>query len=166
MATKGKNVKGSSSYKRKTNNAISKKISDASGIKKTYVSKQVNKTSKLKPAHRFVVALFLLIGIAIGYFGGNLLQKNDQFRLIGGETISIDVNEKLDFADLSKYVVCISFGRNAISSVSIEGLDNLNLDTSEEKVYNVTYISSDVKYNKIKLSQTIIVTKGENSYDA
>lgn len=152
------------STKRKVNDAISKKISSSTGIKKEYVSKNVRQVSNLKFGERLIVILFFLLGIGIGYFGINFVQRNDQFRLVNGDVITVNVGEEIDFSDISKYVVCISYGRNVIDSVSIDGINNTNIDTSTENVYELTYTSTDLKYRNIKLSQKIIVSSAEDSY--
>ena len=92
------------------------------------------------------------------------MQRNDQFRLVNGDVITVNVGEEIDFSDISKYVVCISYGRNVIDSVSIDGINNTIIDTSTENIYEITYTSTDLKYRNIKLSQKIIVSNAEDSY--
>lgn len=158
------NTKRKSSSKRSINDSISKKISSKTGIKKEYVSKNVRQVSKLKLGERIVVIAFFLLGIGIGYFGINFMQRKDQFRLVNGEVFNVNVGEEIDLNNIQKYVVCISYGRNAIDSVTIEGIDDLRIDTSVETTYEVVYASTDFKYKNIKLTQRIIVSSVEESY--
>ncbi len=167
--SKKKKSSSTTSYRKKTNNSIASSLSNASGIDKKIIAKGISKTNKLSLGSKFAIVLCLLIGVVAGYFGVTLIQKNDQFRLINGESFSMNVSETYDTNDLSKYVICVSYSRNVISSVSVEIKDESGkkvdtIDSSKEGIYTLTFKSSDFKYSKITLNQTLTIVNAEDSY--
>lgn len=163
--TKKKEMSKSHSYnKNNVKSSISKSISESTGIDKKIVSKAVKNTGKLSLSGKIAVVTCLLTGIAIGYFGVRILQRNDQFRLVNGEVFNVNVGEEVDLNELSHYVICVSYGMNAIDSVSVEGVNSLKLNTSAETTYTIKYKSSNIKYKNIVLTQTINVVQVEDSY--
>lgn len=159
------------STRRKVNSSIASSLSNASGVKKSTISKGITQVSKLSTGGKVAVALSLIGGIAIGYFGIRLVQKNDQFRLINGEEVNINQNEEYDVNNISNLVICVSYSRNVVSSVSVSIKDNegnnvSSVDTSVvDKVYTLTFTSSDIKYRNITLTQTLRIVEQESSYD-
>lgn len=168
--SKSTSKKTTSSSKRKSTSSLASSLSNASGIDKKIINKGISKTKRLPLGSKVIIALCLIIGIVAGYFGVSIIQNKDQFRLIQGENINLNVNDEYNITDLSKNVVCVSYGRDVISSVELEIKDSDNkivnsIDTSKEGTYTLTYTSTDFKYKKISLVQVINISLSEPSYD-
>ena len=163
--SKKKATSNKSAATRKVNSSISKKLSDASGIDKKVISKGVSKVNRLSIKGKIAVTLSLLIGIGIGYFGVKLIERNDQFRLLNGNNVTINVGDSFDIEDLSKQVICVSYGMNALKSVEVEVLNNKTIDNTKEDSYEIVYRSSNIKYRNIELHQVVTYVNSEDSYN-
>jgi len=148
-------------YKRKAKSSASGKISEATGIKKSTVSKGLTQVGKLSTGGKIAVCLCFVIGVVAGYIGIRVIQKDDTFMLKNGTSCTLNVNDAYDYQNIEENVVCISYGRNVISSVYV---DSSTLDLTKEGVYTITYKCSDIKYQNITLTKTINVVSVEDSY--
>lgn len=142
---------------------LSENIAEKTGLNKADVSKALTKVSKLPLGGKIAVGLCFVLGAAGGYVGMSLLQRNDQFTLVNGNSYTINVGDTYNYEDINANIICVSYGRNAIDTVSIDK-DNTNVDFNVEGEYKITYISNDIKYKKIPLVQTIFVVSAEDAY--
>jgi hypothetical protein len=128
-----------------------------------------NKTAKkvAKKTHRaikWIAILFLALGFAIGYFGGEFLCSNDRF-VLNGET-NITIPKGTEFTYYEEGATVISFGRDISSDVITEtdltASENgtYPIDTSEEKVYTITYTIDDFRYGSVQKIRFITVIGG------
>ncbi len=161
--SKKSSSKASSTVEKETKSLLSEAIADKAGLEKKDVSKALTKVNKLPLAGKIAVGACFLLGLAGGYVGIRLVQRNDQFSLKNGNSWTITVGETYDYNDIENNVICISYGRNVINTVSVDKA-NTTLDTTTVGEYKVTYVSSDVKYTKISLVQTVYVIVAEDSY--
>lgn len=112
--------------------------------------KSKKKTIKLDPISSFVVIVFLIIGLGLGYFAStNLIDKSVNYKLIGDEICNVELNGtyvdegielKIGKKDYSKDVIITS-----------------NVNTSIEGVYYVYYTYNE---NNISINTTRVVIVG------
>lgn len=102
-----------------------------------------NTVKKSHKGYFIVVAVFLALGLAGGFFGTSFLTRNDSFSLNGDKTTSISVGETLIYND--EGIRYISFGKDLSSSVTVEtNLTKLpdgtyTADTAAESEYYIIY---------------------------
>ena len=128
-----------------------------------------NKVAKkaAKKTHRaitWIALIFLALGFAIGYFGGEYLCANDHFTL-NGET-HIVIEQGTEYTYFEEGATVISLGRDISSEVMVEtdltATENgtYPIDTSVEKVYTITYTVDDFRYGSVKKIRFITVIGG------
>ena len=128
-----------------------------------------NKVAKkaVRKTHRaitWIALIFLSLGFAIGYFGGEYLCVNDRFTL-NGET-HIVIEQGTEYTYFEEGATVISLGRDISSEVMVEtdltATENgtYPIDTSVEKVYTITYTVDDFRYGSVKKIRFITVIGG------
>lgn len=110
-----------------------------------------------KVAHNklfILIAVFLVVGIIIGFGGGYLVTKNDTFKLNGEDEIELHLLETYE----EQGAKAIAFGKDISKSVKIEG----NVDTSVPGTYVLKYTCNNFKYKKITRIRYVVVLEVED----
>lgn len=136
---------------------------------KKSVEKEVKKyVKKLPKATKFIAVIVFLIS-AIGTFGASyIMQRNDRFELKGEKIITMNVGGNYTEPELKDAIECISFGMNAIDSVSINYENTTydpNTSPNKEGVYYIEYQTSNFKYSSFVRIRKIIVNAIEINED-
>lgn len=153
---------------RKTANKTSSKAKlnlavDEKKLKRS--SKKVNKHIKKVSASAILIAIFLLIGGALGgYFAIQPLMKNDCFELVGKDEITLTVGETYK----DEGVKVIAFGRDekdkVIVNSNMEKDENGNYTSKEEGTFYLEYTVDNIKYGSVfKIKKIRLVTFVEES---
>ena len=136
---------------------------------KTKTQKKVEKYVKKLPLLVKVVAVILFVVAAFSSFVvANTIQKNDRFELVGEKVITLNVGGTYTEPELDQAIECISFGRDAIDTVSINESETTYdplTSTQKEGTYYIVYQTSDFKYSSITRIRTIIVSEVEVNED-
>ena len=110
----------------------------------------------------FVIPLiFLIIGLVLGYIGGGMLMKEDEFSLLGEKSITVKVGEKFTYTD--EGFTCIALGKNIADKVKVESNMTLTngtytVDTAEAGVYYISYTCEDpIFFGGVRLVRTVTV---------
>ena len=131
--------------------------------------KKVEKYIKKLPMATKVIAVIVFLVSLVGSFGvTTILQKNDKFELKGEKVITMYVGGSYTEPSISDAIECISFGRDVISSVSLNVSETTyNEETSplEAGTYYIVYNTSDFKYSEITRIRTILVIEEEVNED-
>lgn len=126
---------------------------------------------KLPMAVKMVMVLFLLAGIAGGYFAVKWVSKNDHFVLKGQTTYSVEAGQTFTYRDEGVDAVC--FGRDVSGKMQVETDLQKNaageyiIPTDEEGVYTITYTVNCLKFGdknpngQIKRIRTFSVSASE-----
>lgn len=140
--------------------------------------KSTNKTKrglkKLRISY-ILVALFLIIGVAAGFFVSKYAFKGDTFEMNSvNENIDITIggdNGQTSYDELG--AKCVAFGKdisNEItttyfyrSDLSVDPAQVDFVDTSKEGIYYAVYTTSNIKYKSVKLIRNIIVLRSEDN---
>ena len=75
---------------------------------KTRVKREVKKQIKKRPLLFALLAFFLGLGAAGGYFGGKYITRNDCFEVVGQQTIFLNVGQTYQ----EQGAKAVSFGKN------------------------------------------------------
>ncbi len=153
---------------RKTANKTSSKAKldlsfDEKKIKKS--SKKVDKHIKKVSASAILIAIFLLIGGALGgYFAIQPLIKDDCFELIGKDEITLMIGETYK----DEGVKVVAFGQDDKDKVKVnsnmEKDEKGNYTSKEEGTFYLEYTVDDIKYGSIfKIKKIRLVTFVEPS---
>ena len=138
----------------------------ASGQQKNYWGKHAKKAAKR--THRAILwigFIFLAIGFATGYFGGEYLGTNDCFTLVGETNITVPQGAAYIYCENGAKIV--SLGRDISSEVQIstdlnaDESGNYPIDTSVARTYVITYTVDDIRYGGVKKIRTITVAEGQ-----
>ena len=133
------------------------------------VEKKVTKYIKKLPMVTKVIAVIVFLVSLVGSFGvTTILQKNDKFELKGEKVITMYVGGSYSEPSINDAIECISFGRDVISSVSLNVSETTyNEETSplEAGTYYIVYNTSDFKYSEITRIRTILVIEEEVNED-
>lgn len=141
--------------------------------KQNNISKKSQKAAKkwfknLHPTTKFLMILVLIGSIAAAFLVGNILQKNDQFTLIGETTININVGGSYQEPELNDAVKCVVFGSDISASVTIneeESTYDPLTSINTPGIYYIVYETTNFKFSKIKRIRTIIVNEVEINED-
>ena len=133
------------------------------------VEKKIKKYIKKLPMATKVIAVIVFLVSLVGSFGvTTILQKNDKFELKGEKVVTMYVGGSYTEPGINDAVECISFGRNVISSVTINVSETTyNKETSplEAGTYYIVYNTSDFKYSEITRIRTIVAIEEEVNED-
>ena len=125
--------------------------------------KQLEKTIKTSSLKTLLVSFILIVvGFVIGAGGYFLICRNDTFEIIGGDEITLTLDE----AYVENGVKAIEFGKDISQNVVIE--TNMNLDENKKSTeigtFYVKYTIDSLKYGKIfKIEKIKLVTFVEAS---
>lgn len=103
----------------------------------------------------FFCMLMLVIGLAIGWFGGEYICRNDAFELVGEKEYAVKINE-VNFQYKEEGVRIIEFGRDISGDVLVETnmlkLDNgtYTADTTVPGRYYIKYTVESMRYGEIE----------------
>ncbi len=113
----------------------------------------------------FICILALVIGLAIGWFGGEYICKNDTFVLLGNKEYLVAL-DATDFVYEEEGVRIIEFGRDISGDVSVEtnmtslGDGKYTLDTTVPGRYYLKYTVDSPKYGEISRIRIFTVGGG------
>lgn len=113
----------------------------------------------------FFCTLALVLGLVIGWFGGEYLCKNDTFELLGEKEYSINANE-VGFEYFDEGVKIIEFGRDISGKVTVETnmlrSDNgaYAVDTTVPGKYYIKYTVDSYRYGEIARIRVFTVGGG------
>ena len=119
---------------------------------------------KTHSAVKWIALIFLAIGFAAGYLGGEYLCANDCF-VLNGEA-HITVRQGTAYTYYEEGATIVSLGRDISSDVIIEteltATENgtYPVDTTVEQTYTITYTVDDIRYGSVKKIRFITVTGG------
>ena len=106
---------------------------------------------KLPALTKFLVVLFLIVGIALGALCCIVFSKNDRFVLKGETQISIEAGAAFVYKEQGVEAVC--FGRNCADQVKVSAGEGITKDENgnyvipaEEGVYTLTYTLDNLKF--------------------
>ena len=111
--------------------------------KKSKVEKVVEKQRKNHPVAFLLVALFLVLGALGGYFTLKYLTKDDVFKILGEQTVVLNVGE--NFVDGG--VKIVAFGKDISDNVKIE-IDE-NFDKNVAGRYYVKYTVDNLRFKGV-----------------
>ena len=136
---------------------------------KKSVEKKVNKYVKKLPVVTKFIAVVVFLISAIGTFGVSyIMQRNDRFELKGEKIITMNVGGNYIEPELKDAIECISFGINAINSVSINKENttyNPATSPNKEGIYYIEYQTSNFKYSSFVRIRKIVVNVIEINED-
>ena len=144
--------------KRKSTSKITKKVELDLNIDKPSKRTTRKVKTKLKKLSFGVVmlAIFLLaVGVVGGYFGVQYLSRNDCFKIVGAEEITLEIGESY----LDEGVKVVAFGVDETDKVEVE--TNLKKDINgkfyaqTEGTYYIKYKVNNIKYGSIFKVQKI-----------
>ena len=104
---------------------------------------------KIPAAVKVLMVLFLLVGMAGGYFAVKFVSKNDHFVLKGQTTYSIGAGAGFTYHEEGVDAVC--FGRDVSGKMQVETTLQKNaagdyIIPDEEGVYTITYTVDCLKF--------------------
>ena len=114
----------------------------------------------------FFCTVSLIAGLAIGWYGGEYICKNDTFSLVGEKEYSIALGTA-DFVYEDEGVRIIEFGRDISGEASVEtdmtalGDGRYTLDATVPGRYYVKYTVDSYRYGEIERIR-IFTVGGEN----
>ena len=119
--------------------------------------------SKIHPLTFIIPAIFLIIGIVLGYIGGSVLMKEDGFTLLGEKNITVFVGE--DFSYTDEGFACIALGKDFSDKVKVESNMTLTsgtytVSTAAEGRYYISYTCEDALFfSGVRLVRTVTVVE-------
>lgn len=138
-------------------------------------SKHVKKaTKKVGFIPLFFAAVFILVGVGLGFVATQRLCANDCFEMIKYENNEIDVSIGLE-GDCLNYTElgakCVSFGKKFDVNIEYFYREDIShdevkvdsVDSTKEGVYYAVYTTSSKKYSSVKLIRTIYVFGEEDN---
>jgi len=137
-----------------------------SGWEKWRAKKKREAERKIKKAHFgyiIIAVLFLAAGLATGYFGAQIITKNDVFEINGEKVTSLKVGDTLSYTD--EGIKYISFGKDVSGSVEIstnmtKGENGtFTADTAEEGEYYIIYKAVGGRCDGLTLYRVFRVTE-------
>ena len=111
--------------------------------KKSKVEKVVEKHRKKHPIAFLLVALFLVLGALGGYFTLKYLTKDDVFKILGEQTVVLNVGENF----IDDGVKIVAFGKDISDNVKIE-IDE-NFDKNVAGRYYVKYTVDNLRFKGV-----------------
>lgn len=125
-------------------------------------------------------AIFLIISIAIGFFAGKMLLKNDVYEMVAYENGLVDIiigSEDSENEGQAQYykelgVKCVAFGKTYKNygvkyyyrnDLTQDPVEVERVDESVEGIYYAIYTSPSRKYKSVRLIRNIIVLRGEDN---
>lgn len=131
--------------------------------KKSKTQKSIEKEiKKMHPLTKFIAAVSFIVALVVAFSASYFIQKNDKFELIGEQTITMNVGGKYIEPSLNDAIVCVSFGRNVNSSVTINNQESTYDPTTSPTVagtYYIVYQTSDFKFKDITRIRKIVVNE-------
>ena len=142
----------------------------ANSVQRT-VKRNVKRAAKRNPVALALAIVFLLLGLAVGDFGGKALTKNDAFTLKGNKAVAYTVGDgggSVTFEEPGWTLTAL--GRDASGTVTaeteLEAVDGgYKIDTSKPGTYTIVYQSSQFLFSKYKLVRTVTVAAAEGGAD-
>ena len=134
----------------------------ANSVQRT-IKRSVRRAAKRNPAALALAIVFLLLGLAAGYFGCKALTKNDGFALKGNKSISYVVGDGGGSVTLEEPGWTLTaLGRDASDTVTAETTlptvaGGYQIDTTKPGTYTIVYQSSQFLFAKYKLVRTVTV---------
>ena len=104
-----------------------------------------------------IVAIFFIIGLALGFGAYKFMTKDDCFKLIGEKTVTINIEQNPDArynASNDEGVLAIAFGKDITKEVTV---DYSGVDYTTPGEYYVLYTVNSPIYEKYTLYRTIIL---------
>jgi len=104
-----------------------------------------------------IVTIFFIIGLVLGFGAYKFATKDDCFKLLGEETITIDISqaEYQEYNDLrDEWVVAVAFGKDISHLVKVD-YSKVNYTTPGE--YYILYTVDSPVYENFTLYRTIII---------
>ena len=123
------------------------------------------KKIKKKKVSLFVCFLALVIGLAIGWFGGEYICQNDTFSIEGNREYAISLNE-VGFQYKDEGVKVIEFGRDISERVMVEtnmiklGNGMYTADITVPGKYYIKYTVASPKYGEVCRIRTFTIGGG------
>lgn len=121
---------------------------------------------KMHPATFIIPILFLIIGLAVGYFASGFVFKNDGFSLAGEKAYTVTVGS--DFTYTEEGFTCTALGRDLSDTVSVKSNIPQNedgsytLNTDAPAVYYISYTCTDTLfYTDLRLVRAFYVVEAE-----
>ncbi len=149
---------------RKKSTKTSKRAESSISLSDIEVSSKTKRSAKstLKNAGAktlFIVALFLVLGVAVGLGAWWFVCKDDCFQLIGNDEIVLTLDEKY----VDEGVKIVAFGKDESSNVVIETNlevdENGNFYSDEVGTFYITYKSECFKYGTLfKVQKVRLIT--------
>ncbi len=137
-----------------------------SGWEKWRAKKTREAKKKAKKAHFgyiIIAVLFLAAGLAAGYFGAQIITKNDAFEINGEKVTSLKVGDTLSYTD--EGIKYISFGKDVSDSVEISTNmtrgenGTFTADTAEEGEFYIIYKAVGGRCDGLTLYRVFRVTE-------
>ena len=130
------------------------------------IKKTTKKISKKTGSFALVIfAVFLILGLVIGYFAYKYIDKNEYFELEGEKEITLNVGDTYEEFGAKAKVLGkeVATEKIKIDSSSLKKDDNNKLTTAGK--YIVYYTLDDIKYKDYVLYRVVIVedTEEENN---
>lgn len=126
---------------------------------------KISKKLKRTGAKTFLIAfVFLLIGAALGVGGYFIVSKDDCFKIVGNDEITITIDKTY----VDEGVKVVSFNKDISKDVkketNLKVNDNGEYYADEVGTYYVKYSSTDFKYGKLfKVEKVRLITVVESS---
>lgn len=114
-------------------------------------TREVKKQAKKNPLVVILLVVFLAVGALGGFFGVQLLTKNDIFELVGEQEITINIGSEYH----EEGVKIISFGKDISAKVKTE----TNLDSDVAGKYYIKYTVDDFRFKDVVRYRYITVTE-------
>ena len=109
------------------------------------------KVKKLHPLTKFLAALCLVAGVALGAFVCTLVSKKDHFTLKGETQFSIEAGTAYVYKE--EGVDAVAFGMNCAGKVKVQASRGITKDANgnyvipaEEGIYTLTYTVDNLKF--------------------
>ena len=118
---------------------------------------------KIHPLTFAIPLIFLIIGVVLGYVGGSVLMKEDEFSLLGEKSITVFVGDSFSYTD--EGFTCIALGKNISDKVKVESNMTLTegvytVNTAEEGRYYISYTCEDsLFFSGVRLVRTVTVVE-------
>ena len=123
--------------------------------------KTINKTKKItkKIAKNvgvlplIIMALFLVMGVILGYFASNYITEKEYFELNGDSTITLNIGDTYEELGAKAKVL--------FKDVSDKIQISSNVDTTTAGEYHVVYKLNEIRYKDYVLVRTVVVEEDE-----